>query len=874
MDLRRKTQWAALLLAGAVWLLLARLSGGNATDPDGSALYLPAGFTLALAITFRSRAAIAPLLGVALDLALRRNSITAEVVAIELTAGIAHAVCYPFAGTVLRRRNVDMRDTGMGDLVRFVAFACVLAPAATGLIHAAAVRAMLTGSDGTFLRTAASWTTRDALAVAVSSSVPFAVYGAWHSWRPLRHIEVLSNPTLDRALACLQVTFLAASMVFAFSLGDADTHPLYLTVPALLWLAATRGHRFAAFGVALFTLALLWFEHSEATTPVVASLRLQVLGTALLTLAVGAQVDDRRRAAAAFARMNQSLELSEARYRSVIENAADGLVVIRADGAIQIANAATERLFGFARERIESMNVASLIPPAGRAGTSSHLAQLLAGAPSTLSGERYWLGRRADNTTFPIRVGVSHVDIGGDISYTLILHDESDRKQYEEQLEHQATHDGLTDLPVRALLNDRLLSELERLRRTPSTLALLLIDLDNFKEVNDTLGHEVGDTVLREVAMRLRDSVRRSDTVARLGGDEFAILLSAPTDQTAAAMIAERTLACLRESIAGLSEELTPTASIGIRMITSADDEPSDILRQADLALYQAKGAGRDRFRFYTTADLSPLVAAEIDLRDSIGRGALTLRYQPVIDARTGRVSSIEALARLQRSDGSLVEPGEFIPLAERSGIIDRLGEEVLRGALRDLYTLRRDINPELHVSVNVSPRQLANRRFPDIVSSALAATGSPAGALLLEITESMELAPIAFEIVRAVAATGVTFAIDDFGTGHTRFSMLRDLPISALKIDREFVRGVTGSGAERDIVATMVSLAQRRGLIAIAEGVETIEMVDQLTALGCSHLQGFLFGKPMPIDELRVVLRRWKALPSMASKPLGPSVF
>ena len=396
--------------------------------------------------------------------------------------------------------------------------AAIAAPCATALIHTLAARSLDLDS-APFARTFLEWATRDSIAVIVAVAFPFALHQAWKE----RHEFARMRPGADRALACVQVAFVAVSIAAAFMIGSADDHPLFLTVPALLWLATSRGFRFAAFGVMLFSVGLTITDVS--TESGITSLRLQIVSTALLTLAVGAQVNDRRRAGTTFSRMNLALQMSEARYRSVIEHAADGFLVTNQEGEIEIANAAIERLFGIARTDVEAANIIDLIPPADDTTPVEALAHLLDGGPSSgQSGERYWIGRRADGTTFPLRVALSRIDIEGRIGYAATLQDESDRKQFEEVLEHQATHDSLTDLPNRALFHERLMIELERLRRQPGSLALLLLDLDRFKEINDSCGHAMGDKVLREVAARLRE-VMRSGTVARLGGDEFAIVL-------------------------------------------------------------------------------------------------------------------------------------------------------------------------------------------------------------------------------------------------------------------------------------------------------------------------------------------------------------
>jgi diguanylate cyclase (GGDEF)-like protein/PAS domain S-box-containing protein len=728
----------AVVTASLVWLMLVRLSGGNVVDPTSSAIFAPAALAVVLGITIGWDALAVPLAATVADVILRRHQLDSSTATLELILAAANAGAYVSAGVWLHRRKVDLRDAGMTDLLGLVGPAAIAAPCATALIHTLAVRSLHLDSDP-FASTLFAWASRDSVAIIVAASFPFALHQMLKDGRPLRRLAVLRHPGLDRMLACVQIAFLVASVTAAYTLGESDNFPLFLAVPALFWLAASRGYRFAAFGVMLFSAGLIFSDIGTDHVAGMTSLRLQVMSTALLTLAIGAQVDDRRSAGTTYSRMSRELQMSEARYRSVIEHAADGFLVTNQDGEIEIANAAIERLFGIARTDVESANIIDLIPPADDTTALNALAHLLDGGPSSgTSGERYWIGRRADGSTFPLRVALSRIDIEGRVGYAATVQDESDRKQFEELLEHQATHDPLTDLPNRALFHDRLIHEIERLRRQPGSLALLLVDLDRFKQINDTYGHAMGDKVLRETAARLRE-VMRSGTVARLGGDEFAIVLGPAVDRHAAVAVAQRVLECLRKPINGLPPELTPTASIGIRLISQPGEQPQELLRHADAALYQAKRDGRDCYRFFAHSERPP-TPTEIDLRDRITDCSVTLRYQPVIEVVAGHVANIEALARIRKPDGQMMTPSEFIADSARAGLVDRLGELVLRRALTDLCDLRNRVSDELTMSVNVSPRQLANTRFAAMVSDALGMNGLGPDALILEITDSAGL--------------------------------------------------------------------------------------------------------------------------------------
>ncbi|MEO8692858.1 MAG: EAL domain-containing protein [Acidimicrobiales bacterium] len=854
--------------ASLLWMVLAHLSGGNVTDPTSSAIFAPAALAVVLGITIGWDALVVPLAATVADVVIRRHQLDASTTALELIMAAANAGAYVSAGVWLHRRKVDLRDPSMTDLLGLVGPVAIAAPCATALVHTFAARFLYLDVDP-FARSAFAWATRDSVAIIAVAAFPFALHQTLQDGRPLRHVTVLRHPGVDRALACVQIIFLMASILAAFTIGDSEQHPLFIAVPALLWLAASRGYRFAAFGVMLLSIGLVISDIGGGPVAGMTSVRLQIASTALLTLAVGAQVDDRRSAGTMFSHLNHELQASEARYRSVVEHAADGFLLTDQHGEIEIANAAIERLFGFARAYVESANIVDLIPPADDTTPIDALAHLLDSPPAGgASGERYWIGRRADGSTFPLRVALSRVEIGGRIGYAATVQDESDRKQFEESLEHQATHDSLTDLPNRALFHDRLSHELERLKRQPGSIAVLLLDLDHFKEINDNCGHAVGDKVLRETAARLRE-VMRSGTVARLGGDEFAIILAPAADRYAAVAAAERVLDRLRKPYDGLPPELTPTASIGIRLVSRPGEQPNELLRHADAALYQAKRDGRDCYRFFAQPERTRPTAEEIDLRDRINDCSVTLRYQPIIEVAAGHVVNVEALARIRKADGQTITSSEFLADSARAGLVDRLGELVLRRALTDLCNLRNRVSDDLTMSVNVSPCQLASPRFAASVSDALAFTGLGPEALILELTETEGLAqvPGAIQTINDVATTGVRMALDDFGAGHTRFDVLRDLPIAVLKIHRDFISRVVESEADADILETIIALANRRGIVAVAQGVETIELVDRLTAMGCTQVQGFLFGEPSPIEELTTVLRQWHAVPAIATR-------
>ena len=438
------------------------------------------------------------------------------------------------------------------------------------------------------------------------------------------------------------------------------------------------------------------------------------------------------------------------------------------------------------------------------------------------------------------------------------------------------TRDALTGLLDRTAFHDHLQARLTGLQQNAGAgIAVMLIDLDGFKAVNLIDGHRVGDAVLTEVARRLSGAVRADDTVARIGGDEFAVLCDVAGDAAAATLIAQRVLQSLTQPYAAVAARRSPTASIGVRLICDGHDQPHDIVREADAALYRAKREGKSCFRIFVPRGPESSTDDAIDLRERLDAGALVVHYQPVLDATSGEIVSVEALARLRGRDGSTLPPSQFIADAERSGMIDEIGSLVLRQACRDLAAIRREY-PTLRVSVNVSPRQLADDTITATVATALREAALPAEALTLEITESTALStvPRADVVVKALAGIGVQIALDDFGTGHSSLEMLRTIPAHELKIDRGFVSGVTRVGVEHDVVAIIIDLGHRRGLRVVAEGVETIEQADALGRLGCRYLQGFLYSRPVPLEELIGVLahdpRSGPAAASASSPALG----
>ena len=430
----------------------------------------------------------------------------------------------------------------------------------------------------------------------------------------------------------------------------------------------------------------------------------------------------------------------------------------------------------------------------------------------------------------------------------------SERDALAAQLEHLAFHDSLTDLANRALFNDRVRHALARARRDGSSLAVLFVDLDDFKVVNDSLGHGAGDRLLREVGARLRGCLREHDTVGRLGGDEFAILAE-DTDLDTARMLAQRVLTALGAPFPLVGGQVTIRASIGIALDNQLDLDEAQLLRNADIAMYVAKSRGKGIYEVFqgsmlrSVRDRHDVHAA---LEGAIERRELVVHYQPIVDLHSGRVAGAEALVRWPRPDRGLVPPAEFIPLAEETGLVVELDRFVLRQACRQMAGWNADAGPLL-LHVNLSAHHLLRSDLAASVAAALGDSGLPPDCLALEITESVLMHDLELAIVRLheLKGLGVHLAIDDFGTGYSSLAYLRRFPIDALKIDKAFVDGVAGGPQESAVARAIIALAGTLHLDTVAEGVEHPEQAAALAELGCHLAQGFHFSRPVPAADL-----------------------
>ncbi|HVE73247.1 MAG TPA: EAL domain-containing protein [Thermoanaerobaculia bacterium] len=448
-------------------------------------------------------------------------------------------------------------------------------------------------------------------------------------------------------------------------------------------------------------------------------------------------------------------------------------------------------------------------------------------------------------------------DETGEVSGVIALaRDITERKMAERQIEYQAYHDALTGLANRRLFQEHLSLALALAQRREKTVAVLFLDLDHFKVINDSLGHSVGDALLQHVAARLRNAVRDGDTVARVGGDEFTIVLQELSAPQEAAIVAQKVLRTIAAPMEISGHRLYVTASIGITISPNDGEDAETLLKNADAAMYRAKGEGRNNYQM-STRELSrsthERMTVESGLHLALEAGEFALLYQPQIDVETMDVVGMEALLRWRHPERGVILPEEFIHVAEERGLILPIGDWVLRQACLDVRRFHERGMPNFRVAVNLSARQFRDPSLASSVESALRDSGIPARTLELEITESMamENVKLAMTTLEQFRRTGVAIAMDDFGTGHSSLSYLKRFPIDALKIDRSFVADLPDQFEDAAIVSSVIQLANGLGLRVVAEGVETSEQLDFLREAGCREVQGFYFSYPAPIEEL-----------------------
>ncbi|VAW92165.1 diguanylate cyclase/phosphodiesterase (GGDEF & EAL domains) with PAS/PAC sensor(s) [hydrothermal vent metagenome] len=444
-----------------------------------------------------------------------------------------------------------------------------------------------------------------------------------------------------------------------------------------------------------------------------------------------------------------------------------------------------------------------------------------------------------------------------------IIHDISDRKRYEAELQQQANYDNLTKLPNRTLLIDRLKQETLSSMRNEQTMGLLSIDLDNFKLVNDTYGHIVGDKLLQQAAVRLKSCIRESDTLARLGGDEFCIILCDIQNEEDCSVIANKIISSFNNAFTIDNHESFIGASVGITLYPNDSTDANTLIRNADIALYRVKESEKNNYCFFKEemdTEVTHRMSLSNDLHKAVEQKEFTLYYQPIIDLQTGKISSAEALIRWIHPQRGFVPPDEFIPLAEHTGIIGPLGEWVMQTACENATTWTDIVSVPPRISVNLSVRQLKLGLSKERVKSIIKASKLPEDQLILEITESLVMHDTdeAIAWMKSIRDIGVSFSIDDFGTGYSSLSYLKKLPINVLKIDRSFINDMMNNVEDASLVNTIISIAKNLNLKIVAEGVEDEQQLNHLNALQCDYIQGYYYSKPLPENEFLEFLSNW----------------
>ena len=559
----------------------------------------------------------------------------------------------------------------------------------------------------------------------------------------------------------------------------------------------------------------------------------------------------------------RTLRENEERYRMLIEMSPDA-VMVEQDGEITFVNNGAMRLLGATSAgQIVGKSMSDLVPEDYTVLVAERMQKLLDGHQNLGAVEEKI--KRLDGSLLDVEVSRGLFHYRGRNAIQAVVHDITPHKHFAEQLRKQALYDALTGLPNRALLMDRLTDALTLAQRQQQQLLVVFIDLDHFKVVNDSLGHEAGDRLLVTVSRRISACIRKSDTLARLGGDEFIMLVRNTTDNEAVLKMIDRIIAEVSHPIVLDGREVSITCSIGYSVYPKDGEDSATLIKRADAAMYQAKEQGRNRIQHYT-ADLQVRVderlLMESQLRRALERQEFAVRYQPVVNLNTGRIAGFEALVRWQHPEFGLLLPSRFIRVAEETGLISQIGEWVMRTACAQLLAWHRAGLPQVYVSVNLSLHQFLQPNFESTILNVLAESGLPAKYLQFEVTESLSMKDPenTIRILTRFKELGIGINIDDFGTGYSNLAYLKRFPADWIKLDRSFVYDLTQSG-DKTIVEAIIDMAHKLGLKIIAEGVETEEQLHLLASYGCDAIQGFYFSKPATAEACAEMLQKKRVL-------------
>jgi diguanylate cyclase (GGDEF)-like protein/PAS domain S-box-containing protein len=553
-----------------------------------------------------------------------------------------------------------------------------------------------------------------------------------------------------------------------------------------------------------------------------------------------------------------ALRASEAKFRTLADTVASAIFIFD-ERRLLYVNAWTEALTGWPRETLLAMGFWDLVHPEDRPEIQ-RLVTARGGGEAGLERQEFRLQGR-DGRVRWVDLTTALIAFEGRTATLGTAFDVTDRKRVEEQIQHQAYHDALTGLPNRMLFLDRLQIALAHARRQGGQPAVLFLDLDDFKVINDTLGHATGDRLLQGLAERLITNVREDDTVARMGGDEFTLLLPNVGRVEDAARLAGKLLEAVAQPFQIDGQDLFVTTSVGVSLYPGDGEDAETLLKNADRAMYRAKELGRNNYQLFAPALNVRAVnrlSLETRLRRALEREEFLLHYQPQVNLATRRIVGLEALIRWREGDGALLEPAEFIPVAEEARLILPLGQWILRAACKQARAWQDQGLPEVRLAVNLSARQFQQQDLIRSVFFAVRDAGLPPRRLELEITESAAMQNVdrTIGMLHGLRDMGVRISMDDFGTGHSSLSYLKRFPIDAVKIDQSFVRDMTSDPSDAAIVKAIVAMAHSLGLNVVAEGVETLAQADFLRRTGCDEMQGYLVGRPLPADEITEALR------------------
>ena len=562
----------------------------------------------------------------------------------------------------------------------------------------------------------------------------------------------------------------------------------------------------------------------------------------------------------------QELRAREARYSALVEHSFDPITIIKEDATVVYQSPSITRLLGWEAADSAGRSFLDVLHPEDRNRWGAVLSRLIADPDDEVTTEWRFLHMDGAWRTFQSVVTnlLEEPSVGG---LVLNSRDVTDQRILEDQLRHQAFHDPLTGLANRALFAEHLDRAIRRRARSGGSLEVMFIDLDNFKAVNDLYGRAHGDDLLRQVALRLQETLRDADAIARMGGDQFAVLFEGAPGRIDPRAAAGRLVERFSDPFELGSETVVVTASVGVAIGEPGAETDEELMRNADLAVNAAKAQGKRSYAVYTSelhGSILDGMRVETELRRALERDEFVLFYQPIVDLESGRATGVEALIRWNHPDRGLVPPNDFIPIAESSGLIVPIGEWVLHRACYDVQTWDLPVGEPLRLSVNVSPRQLSDARFVTVVRNALDNADLEAQRLTLEVTESLFVDDVTgrMELLVQLRRTGVKIAIDDFGTGYSSLRSLRDMPVDILKIDKSFVDHIAISSESARLVRMILQLANDFHMYTVAEGVEDLSQVQILQTMGCRSIQGYHFSKPIPAAELETLLQEVFAVP------------